>query len=149
MPVFAIAPMRDYLAGSAKQMRFQTLLVSAFGAIAALLAVVGIYGVARYSVAQRTHEIGVRVALGATPGGVTRMVLGGAWRMTVAGLVAGLALAYGLTRFLASLLYGVTPTDRPTYLVVSVVVAIVLVAATYLPARRASRVDPVVALRHE
>jgi putative ABC transport system permease protein len=149
VPVFAIAPMRDYLAGSAKQMRFQTLLVSAFGAIAALLAVVGIYGVARYSVAQRTHEIGVRVALGATPGGVTRMVLGGAWRMTVAGLVAGLALAYGLTRFLASMLYSVTPTDRPTYLVVSVVVAIVVVAATYLPARRASRVDPVVALRQE
>ena len=147
--MFAVAPMEQYLAGSAKEMRFQTLLLVAFGAAAALLAVVGIYGVARYSVAQRTHEIGVRIALGATPGGVTRMVLGGAWRMAAAGLVAGIGLAYGVTRFLASLLYGVKPTDTWTYIVVSTALAVVVLAASYLPARRASRVDPVVALRHE
>jgi putative ABC transport system permease protein len=149
LPVFAVVPMEHYLAGSAKEMRFQTLLMVAFGAVAALLATVGIYGVARYTVAQRTHEIGVRMALGATTGGVTRLVLGSAWRMTAAGLAAGVGLAYGLTRFLASMLYSVKPTDAPTYVVVSVVLAIVVAAATYLPARRASRVDPVVALRHE
>jgi putative ABC transport system permease protein len=149
LPVFAVAPMEQYLAGSAKEMRFQTLLMVAFGAAAALLAVVGIYGVARYTVAQRTHEMGVRMALGATPGGVTRLVLGGAWRMTAAGLGAGVVLAFGVTRFLESLLYGVKPTDRWTYVVVSAVLAVVVLAASYLPARRASRVDPVVALRHE
>jgi putative ABC transport system permease protein len=149
LPVFAVVPMEHYLAGSAKEMRFQTLLMVAFGAIAALLAVVGIYGVARHSVAQRTHEVGVRMALGATPGRVTRTVLGGAWRMAAAGLVAGVALAYALTRFLESMLYGVKPTDRVTYLAVSVVLALVVLAASYFPARRASLVDPVVALRHE
>jgi putative ABC transport system permease protein len=149
LPVFAVSPMEHYVAGSAREMRFQTLLMVAFGAVAALLAVVGIYGVSRCTVAQRTHEIGVRMALGATPGRVTRMVLGNAWRMATAGLVAGVGLAYGLTRFLESMLYGVKPTDRWTYVVVSAVLAVVVLAASYLPARRASRVDPVVALRHE
>jgi len=149
VPVFAVAPMETYLTGSARETRFQTVLMVAFACVAALLSVVGIYGVARYSVSQRTHEFGVRVALGAAPSQITRLVLGQAWRLGAAGLVVGVGLAVGLTRFLKTMLFGVEATDRPTFAVVAVVLGMVVLAASYLPARRASRVDPVEALRHE
>jgi putative ABC transport system permease protein len=121
----------------------------AFGAIAALLAIVGIYGVIAYSVAHRTREIGVRVALGARPQDVGRMVLHEGVLLAVSGIAIGLAGSFALTRILRSLLFETTPTDAATLASVAGASFCVVVLATLLPARRAARVDPIVALRHE
>jgi len=114
-----------------------------------VLSAVDIYGVIAYSVAQRTHEIGVRVALGAARRNLLGMVLGEGLRTAIAGVVVGLAGAWGLTRFLSSLLYGVRPTDPLTYAGVSVLLIAVSLLAVYVPARRAASIDPILALRYE
>jgi len=124
-------------------------LLSTFAGLAIVLASVGLYGVIAYLVAQRTHEIGVRMALGARSRDVLRMVLAHGLRLVAVGVVLGLAGALALTRFLAGQLYGVRPTDPLTFVAVTALLALVALAATWLPARRAARVNPMVALRAE
>jgi putative ABC transport system permease protein len=148
-PVADLRGMESRVEESLGRPRFQALLLGGFAAAALLLAAVGLYGVISYSVAQRTHEIGVRMALGATPGTVRRMVVGRGAAITAAGLAAGLLLALGLARLLAGLLYGVAATDPATYAAVVLLLGAVALLATWLPARRATRVDPLAALNAE
>jgi putative ABC transport system permease protein len=125
------------------------LLLSLFAAVALLLAVVGIYGVIGYSVSQRTQEIGIRMALGAQRAEVLRMIVGHAMTLAGAGIVAGAAGAWGLTRLMQKLLFGVTPSDPVTFAAVSAGLAVVAAIAASIPGLRATRVDPVIALRSE
>jgi predicted permease len=149
VPLFNVATLSEQLSVQTAPVRFETYLLGILGAFAMLLATVGIYGIMRYSVAQRTHEIGVRVALGAKRTDVLRLVLGQAIRLTATGVGAGILTALALTRFLSSLLYGVRPTDLTTYLIVSLMLSAAALVACYLPARRAAHVDPMMALRRE
>ena len=146
-PLADVKPLDAYLGHSVAQRRFSMTLLTIFSAVALLLAAVGIYGVLAYSVAQRTREIGVRMALGARDTTVARMVVREALGVVGVGLAIGVAGALALTRVLASLLYEVSPTDPLTFVGVALVLGAVAVAASYLPARRAARVDPIVALR--
>ena len=139
----------DLLWRSVAERRLHAWMFGAFGVVALLLASIGIYSVIAYSVAQRTREIGVRLALGDSPAGVRRLIIAQSFAPVCAGLVAGLAAAIWLSRFLASLLYEVQPRDITTYAAVCVALCATALAAAYLPARRASRVDPMVALRAE
>jgi predicted permease len=129
--------------------RFLTLLLSLFSSVAVLLAALGIYGVMAYSVVQRTAEFGIRMAIGAQPRNVLRLVLGQGMALGIAGLAAGAAGAVGLTRFLGGLLFGVDSLDPATFAVMGLLLGAVVMLACYLPARRATRVDPLVALRYE
>jgi len=137
------------LADSIAAKRFSMTLLAAFAGIALLLAAVGIYGVLSYLVGQRTREIGVRMALGAQPVDVLRMVLADGARMTLAGICIGLVAALGLTRLMSSMLFGVKPTDPLTFAAVAVVLGAIALLACLVPAQRAMRVDPMVALRYE
>jgi putative ABC transport system permease protein len=148
-PVSDIRTMEQVLAYSVSQPRNFTLLMGVFAALALALASVGIYGVVSYSVSRRTHEVGVRLALGAERIDVLRLVVGQGMLLTGIGLGIGLAGAMALTRFLSSFLYGVRPTDPITFAVVALALAGVALLATYIPARRAMKVDPMVALRYE
>lgn len=141
--------MDQVISDSLASQRFSMTVLGAFALLALLLASVGIYGVVSYLVGQRTQEIGVRVALGAHRSDVLRMILREGMKMTLAGVVIGLAAAFGLTHLMASLLFGVSSTDPTTFGVVTVLLVLVALAACYLPARRATRVDPMVALRYE
>jgi putative ABC transport system permease protein len=129
--------------------RFITLLLGVLAAIALALAVVGIYGLMSYGVIERTHEIGIRMALGAQRNDVLKMVVGQGLVLTLIGIVVGIGAAFLLTRFMESLLYGVTATNPLTFLGVPLVLLAVALAACLIPARRATRVDPMIALRHE
>jgi predicted permease len=141
--------MDEIISDSLASQRFSMTVLGIFAVIALALASVGIYGVISYLVQQRTQEIGVRVALGAKRSDVLRLVLGEGMKMAVAGVVIGLVAAFGLTRLMASLLYGVSATDPLTFTIVAFLLATVALAACYIPARRAMRVDPMVALRYE
>jgi putative ABC transport system permease protein len=149
LPITDIASMSDAIGGTVAQPRFQTFLLAMFGSLALILAAVGIYGVISYSVAQRTHEIGIRMSLGAQRKDVLQLVLGEGVKLALAGTAIGLAAAFGLTRLIAKLLYGVSATDPFTFAAVAVVLMFVALVACYIPARRAMRVDPMVALRYE
>ncbi len=129
--------------------RYPSYLIGSFALLALVLASIGLYGLISYSVSQRTREIGIRVALGAQQGNVMRLVLGQGARLTAIGLVVGIATALGLTQLMGSILYGVRATDPLTFIFVAVLLALVALAACYIPARRAMRVDPMVALRYE
>jgi putative ABC transport system permease protein len=129
--------------------RFNTVVLSTFATVAFLMAIVGVYGVLAFSVAQRSEEMGIRMALGATPGAVLALVMKEGAMLVASGAIAGVAAALVLTRYLATLLYGVTATDPGTYAAVVIGLAIAASAASFLPARRAAMLDPVVALRHE
>jgi putative ABC transport system permease protein len=144
-----VRPMDEVISRSTAARRFNLLVVGAFAVLALALAALGIYAVLAFSVARRTHEIGVRMALGARGGDVVRLVLAQGLRVTAIGILFGVAGALGLTRFLGSLLYEVRPTDPPTFAAVLLLLLGVSIAASYLPARRAMRVDPMVALRYE
>ena len=148
-PLTDVETMDQVVADSVAEPKFETALLASFGILGLALALVGAYGVISYRVAQRTHEIGVRMALGAQPRGVLRLVLREALLLAVAGVFAGLCGAFALTRFLRSLLFEIGPTDPATFAAVAVLLMIVVLAASYIPARRAMRVDPMVALRHE
>jgi putative ABC transport system permease protein len=149
LPLTKIQTMQDVFSVAQSRPRFLALLLAMFAGVALTLAAVGIYGVISYSVAQRTKEFGLRLALGAQRGDVLRSVLGRSALLTLAGIGIGLIGALALTRFLATLLFGVSTTDPVTFLVVSVVLGGVALLASYIPARRATKVDPMVALRNE
>ena len=142
-------PMEQLASESVAPQRVITILLGLFAGIALLMAAVGTYGVISYSASQRIHEIGIRMALGARRADVLRMTLKEGLRLAVAGLAAGLVGALGLTRFLSSVLYGINPADPLTFTLVSMLLAAVALMACYIPARRATRIDPMVALRYE
>jgi putative ABC transport system permease protein len=148
-PVTNIKSMRNVIAETVAPRRFNMLLFGLFAVIAVVLAAMGIYGVISYSVAERTQEIGVRVALGARAVDVMKLVLRGGLNLALIGVAIGLAGALALTRLMKSLLFGVTPTDAATFGLVTFGLFMVALFACYIPARRATKVDPIVALRYE
>ena len=148
-PVWRFRSMERDLAAAVTSSKTTMWLIGLFAVVALLVAVVGIYGVLSYTMTQRTHEVGIRIALGADSRQVRRMVVGEGLRLIVVAVVIGLAASFGAARLLRSQLYGVAPHDIVTFVAVSVVLALVALAACYIPARRASRVDPMVALRSE
>ena len=148
-PVYAIEPMENLLRTSVAQRRFIMLLLGSLSAIALALAMVGVYGVISFSVSERTQEIGIRMALGARAADVLRMVLGQGMRVAVIGIVIGLAAAFALTRLLSSMLFEVSPTDLRTFSIVAALLGGIALFACFIPARRATKVDPLVALRYE
>jgi predicted permease len=149
LPVFGERTMEDVVSSSLARRRFALQVVGGFGVLALLLAGVGVYGVVAYSVSQRTREIGIRLALGASSGAILRWVFSQGMRLTLIGTAAGLVGAFALTRLLSGLLFGVSAADPVTYAGLALLLASVALLACYIPARRATKVDPMVALRHE
>jgi len=149
LPLFNVKTMRQQINISVWPQELGSGVLGAFGLLALLLAAVGIYGMMSFVVAQCTHEIGIRMALGAAPRDVVKSVLSEALSLVLAGIAIGLVGALALTRFIASLLFGVKPTDPATFAAVCLILTAVAVLASYLPARRAAKVDPMVALRYE
>ena len=149
LPLAKVATLRTLVDDSMAQPRFSVFLLGAFGVLALLLASIGMYGVISYSVLQRTQEIGIRMALGAQRRKVFGMVLGQGARLAGLGIAIGFVAALGVTRLMASFLYGVRPTDPLTFAGVSLLLLGIALLACYLPARRAMRVDPMVALKYE
>jgi putative ABC transport system permease protein len=151
LPLYDIKTMDEYLSATLATPRFQSVLLEAFAGLALLLTAIGLYGVISYAVAQRTHEIGVRMTLGASRGRVVAMVLKSGLQLTAIGIAAGIALSLVAGRFISSLsvLFGVKPTDALTFAAVIAIVALVSLLACYIPAWRAAKVDPMIALRYE
>jgi ABC-type antimicrobial peptide transport system permease subunit len=147
--IYGVQSMDSLVSDSISSRRFLMILLVAFATLALVLASVGVYGVISYAVGQRTHEIGIRMALGARSQDILQLILGLGGKLAATGVVAGLVAALGLTRLMASFLYGVGATDPFTFAGVAVLLSVVALAACYIPARRAARVDPMVALRYE
>jgi predicted permease len=148
-PVTNIRTMREVVAETVAPRKFNMLLLTLFAVVAMVLAALGIYGVMAYAVAQRTHEMGIRMALGAQQRHVVGLIIRNGLMLTLIGVAIGLGIAFALTRLMTALLFGVTPTDLPTFAVVSGLLVFISLMACYIPARRATRVDPLVALRYE
>jgi putative ABC transport system permease protein len=149
IPVANVKRIDQYVAASAGLRRFSMILLGSFAALALILAAIGIYGVMAYTVTQRTHEIGIRVALGAQRRDVLKLVVGQGMILVLVGIVIGLSASFALTRFMKSVLFGVSPTDPVTFIVIPLLFVGVAVMACYIPSRRATKVDPMVALRYE
>ena len=147
--IYGAQTMNEVIAGSLATRQFSMILLASFALVALVLASVGIYGVLAYLVGQRTHEIGIRMALGAGRYDVLRLVVGQGAKMALFGVVLGLAAAMGLTRLMSGMLYGVSATDPLTFIAVAILLIFVALAACYIPAWRATKVDPMVALRYE
>jgi len=148
-PIHSFKALEEQVSELIAPQRFTTALMAGFAALAALLAAVGIYGVMSYMVAERTREIGVRMALGAQTGNVMRMVLRRGMVLAVAGAMIGLAVSFGLARMISGLLFGVQPTDPPTLVAITLLLLAVALVSCLIPAQRATKVDPLDALRHE
>jgi putative ABC transport system permease protein len=149
LPITNVRTYDEIISQSVSERRFQTMLLGLFASLAVILAMVGIYGVISYSVSQRTPEIGIRMALGASRGGILKMVIGRAMLLVAVGIAAGAAGAFGLSKYLKTLLFEVKPGDPLTYASIAILLAVVALAASLVPARRATRVDPMIALRYE
>jgi ABC-type antimicrobial peptide transport system permease subunit len=147
LPIVKLRSMDQVFADAASRPRFLAELLAIFAGLALALAAIGTYGILSYNVSERTREIGIHMALGATRGSVLGMVLGQGMRLTIAGLVAGVIASFGLTRLLQAQLFNVKPTDPATLTVVAGFIAVIAFIACYIPARRATRVDPMVTLR--
>jgi len=148
-PIARIATLDQLMEASTAQPRFRAALLGAFAGVALLLAAIGIYGMMAYAVSRRTREIGIRMALGARPGNMLKLIFGQSMTLTLLGVLLGLAGAFAVTRLMNSLLFGVTSTDPFILTAVTVLLCGVALLASYIPARRAARVDPIVALRCE
>jgi putative ABC transport system permease protein len=148
-PVADVRPMDAVMDQALAEARFQTVVLGVFALVAFTLSAVGIYGLISYDVTERTRELGIRIALGAEPPHILRLVLGQGARLAVYGIAAGLAAAYGLTRMMASMLYEVHPADAYTFAAIAVLLGLVALVASYLPSRRAMALDAVTALHHE
>ena len=146
-PIYGVAPLEQQLGTYLTQRRFQTSLLTGFSVVALLMAAVGIYGLIQYSIATRTQEIGLRMAIGAQAGDIFRMIIGEGLTLSLTGVALGLVGAWWLGRAGSSLLFGVTASDPLTFTTVSLLLTAVAIAACYFPARRAMRVDPLLALR--
>ena len=149
IPIYGVKTVSEQIEAGLAADRMMAVLLTVFAAVALLLASVGIYGVVSYAVAQRIHEIGIRMALGARSLDVLRLVVRDGMKLALVGVVVGLSGAFAATRLIDSLLFGVTPTDLPTFSLVTLGLLLVAFFACYLPARRATKVDPLVALRYE
>jgi putative ABC transport system permease protein len=149
LPVAFIRPMDELLDSSLAPRRFNLLLLGVFAGLGLVLAAVGLYGVMSYLVSQRIHEIGIRLALGAQRRDIFRLVAGRGIRLTLVGIALGLAGALGLTKFMVTMLFGVKPNDLTTFVGVALLLALVATLACWVPARRATRVDPIITLRYE
>ncbi|HET7435281.1 MAG TPA: ABC transporter permease [Thermoanaerobaculia bacterium] len=149
MPVKNVATLDEMISGTMARPRFNATMLTLFAALGLLLASIGIYGVLSYSVSQRTHEMGIRMALGAEPRDVLRLVVSDGAKVAVIGVVAGLAIAFPATRIMAALLFGISATDATVFITVAATLTAVALLASYVPARRATRVDPMIALRPE
>jgi putative ABC transport system permease protein len=148
-PIYSPRTMHEIRAESVAPERLNLMLLSIFASIALVLAIVGIYGVMSYSVTQRTHEIGIRMAIGARPRDVFAMILGHGMKLTLIGVLIGLVLAFIATRLMETMLFGVAPTDLTTFSIISVLLISVAALACYLPGRRATKVEPTISLRYE
>jgi putative ABC transport system permease protein len=149
VPVSKVETMEHIVSTSVTQPRFNLFLLGLFSVIALLLSAAGIYGVTAYTVSQRTHELGIRLALGAQVGDVLRMILGQGMAVIMIGVAVGLFAAFALMRLMKSWLYGVSETDPLTFAAITLILSLVALVACYVPARRATRVDPLVALRRD
>jgi ABC-type antimicrobial peptide transport system permease subunit len=147
--IFGEQTMDSLISQSLARRQFSMILLLVFAGLALLLASIGVYGVISYVVAQRSAEIGLRIALGARPIDVFHLILGGGGKLAAVGICAGVAGALALTRLMSSVLYGISATDPATFVIVAVVFMLVALTACYVPARRASKVDPSTALRYE
>jgi putative ABC transport system permease protein len=148
-PISNVRTMEEVVSDSVASRRLNMVLLGIFAAVAAALAAVGIYGVMSYTVAQRTHEVGIRIALGARPSDILKLLVGHAALLAVIGAGIGLVGAFALTRLMSSLLYGISPTDPVTFAIITLVIILIALIASLIPARRALKVDPIVALRQE
>jgi len=149
IPLANLRTMQDVIANSVLRRKFTMLLLAIFAALAMLLAAVGLYGVMSYTVSQRTHEIGIRMALGAQKTDVLKLVVGQGMALVMLGVILGIVAAVALTRLMSGLLFGVSATDPAVFGMIAVLLAGVALLANYVPARRAAKVDPMVALRYE
>jgi putative ABC transport system permease protein len=149
LPIFDIKPFEEYISDSVAQPRFNSALLGVFAGVALLLTAIGLYGVIAYSVAQRTQEIGIRMALGARPGDALRLIIGQGMALALIGVALGLGGAFAATRLIRGLLFDIGPTDPLTFASVAALITLIALLACYIPARRATKVDPMIALRHE
>ena len=149
LPVFNVKSMERHISERMSPKRLATLLMAGFAVIALLLAAIGIYAVMSYAVSQRTHEIGIRMALGAQPRDIFNLIVKQGVGLTLVGILIGLAFAFVMTRAMSGLLYGISATDPLTYLGISLLLGLVALLACCVPTRRATKVDPIVALRNE